>query len=769
MSLTRLQGVFPASRDRAWMTLLVAGALFTCAGLKGGDLAPAASPEVITRVRQFWEIAGDAKQQLYHVRLEFVVYYYDPQWRLLWALGDDGISFIPCGEKSLPVAVGQRILIDGLMSPATGLSLDRADIKMLADHVPLQPQPWQFQGKAEDAASFPTQLVSMEGFVNRQAEIDKAHVLLDMTVGGWPVQVRVLLQNMSPELQCESAFVQVQGVLVPNFTPAGQLSALALWVARPEDVKVKAWLRTDSRFNEPVTPIEALSKVPAGRIVRVAGTVWNQEPAHSLTIRDDTGQVVILTGQPQPVQIGGRVEGIGYPSVQGAQWMLREGLYRLLPGGQREVATVPLKLRLAEQVLELGNEQAAHGYPVQLFGVVTWAYPDARFFYVNDASGGIRVLLAQDRGPVPVQGNTVEVEGVSGAGDFAPMVKAAIVTVAGSLSLPEARPVTLEQALTGIEEGQWIELRGYLREITRDGPWACLRLTASAGEFTAYLPPSDLLAALLGSVVHLRGVCSAIANDQRELTGIQLLVPSTSSDYVQVEQAAPADPFSVPERSIASLGRFSTLQAINRRVRISGVVLLQIPGRYLYVQDGTDSLQVLSRDTAPLDPGAQVEVVGFPGREGSRLVLREAVYRRRAGGGEPPPAALATPGVVQENLDGHLVRVVGVLLDATIRDQEVRLMVQAGNAMFEAVLDHGDAGGRPDQWVLGSRLALTGVYEIQFDEYRHPRAFQVRLRSSRDVQVLSRPSWWTLRRALTAMGVFVRRQLTLPGGASQND
>jgi hypothetical protein len=95
-----------------------------------------------------------------------------------------------------------------------------------------------------------------------------------------------------------------------------------------------------------------------------------------------------------------------------------------------------------------------------------------------------------------------------------------------------------------------------------------------------------------------------------------------------------------------------------------------------------------------------------------------------------------------------------VLLVTTNQDKEMRLLIQADKAMFEAVLDHGGDGGGQIRLVPGSRLALTGVYQIQFDEYRHPRAFQVQLRSSRDVRVLSRPLWWTPRHALIAMGAF---------------
>src|SRR6185295_7152627 len=60
------------------------------------------------------------------------------------------------------------------------------------------------------------------------------------------------------------------------------------------------------------------------------------------------------------------------------------------------------------------------------------------------------------------------------------------------------------------------------------------------------------------------------------------------------------------------------------------------------------------------------------------------------------------------------------------------------------------AGG----WVAGSRVALTGVYEIQWDEYKRPRSAQLQLRSPADVTVLRRPSWWTARRTLTFTGIL---------------
>ncbi|HYP17186.1 MAG TPA: ATP-binding protein, partial [Opitutus sp.] len=60
----------------------------------------------------------------------------------------------------------------------------------------------------------------------------------------------------------------------------------------------------------------------------------------------------------------------------------------------------------------------------------------------------------------------------------------------------------------------------------------------------------------------------------------------------------------------------------------------------------------------------------------------------------------------------------------------------------------------PDSWAPGSGIALTGVYEIRFDEYRRPHEVHLQLRSPADVEVLRRPSWWTTGRVLALAGVL---------------
>src|SRR6185503_14063284 len=81
------------------------------------------------------------------------------------------------------------------------------------------------------------------------------------------------------------------------------------------------------------------------------------------------------------------------------------------------------------------------------------------------------------------------------------------------------------------------------------------------------------------------------------------------------------------------------------------------------------------------------------------------------------------------------------------------LVMQPGSVIFEAQIAIRSAVV-PDGWVPGSRAALTGVYQIQFDEYRRPHSVHLQLRTPGDVQILQRASWWTVKRALIAIAIL---------------
>lgn len=703
---------------------------------------------VFTSVNQVWELPEAERRKGQRVSLNVLVYYFDPLWRALWGNVGGFDDYVSLGAHDFGLKPGQRIRVEGTVMVENGVVVENPKVTVLSESGVLEPV--STAGRVRDADRFNKRLVTIEGYVDRQGASDARHLLLELVVEGRPVIGRLLLAEGDNPPNWEGSVVRLRGVYSATQDPAGATS-IEIWMQGMENVEVLGTLDLDERFGLPLTPVDQLATLPAGTSVRVSGVVRAQQPGRLLTIRDETGQVDLLTVQVRPMEIGERVEAVGVVTAKAAETTLGDALFRVASSAAPPRADGLPKLRLADQLRELSPEEAAKGYPVQLAGVITWARPEAEFFFIRDVSGGVCVFRPADLTHRLVVGRKVELTGVSASGRFTPVVLASAVQPMGTVDLPEPRLVTLEQALTGVEEAQWVTMSGYVRAVVRDGPWRRLDLTTFGGEFHAMLPAGEPWETLPGAVVRLRGVCSAIANPRRQLTGIQLWVPS--SRFVEIEEAMPTDPFAVEERSIASLRQFGTLQVLNRRLRVAGVVVHHEPGRLVNIQGGNEGLLVLSRDTQPLQPGDRIEAVGFPGRENSRAVLREAVYRRIESGAEPEPVVVDDIGAIDVELDGRLVRVGGMLLDVGARERDVELINQQAEVVFRAQLSLPNDGAA-ERWEPGSQLALTGVYEVSYDEYRRPHEVRLTLRTPDDVVVLRRPSWWTVKKVLALTGVL---------------
>ena len=178
-----------------------------------------------------------------------------------------------------------------------------------------------------------------------------------------------------------------------------------------------------------------------------------------------------------------------------------------------------------------------------------------------------------------------------------------------------------------------------------------------------------------------------------------------------------------------------------------------MPGRLFYVEDAGAAILVLSRGTVPLAQGDRIEAVGILGSEGVRSVLREASYRRLGAGPAPTPAAVPDPSRLSAALDSHLVSMRGFLLGSLVEPDRTRLTLQAGNTLFEAVLDRAP-GAAPSSLDVGAGLELTGIYQLVYDDSRQTHGFQLQLRGAGDIAVFQKARLWTLQRALAAAAVL---------------
>ena len=726
--------------------------------LSSGRFTRAAEPEpaplVITSSGDFYNISEADKHKPQRIRLEFVVYYYDPYWKLLWGESQGLGFYLPVRGRELPMTSGQRVRIEGTIVPIAGISGDEVKVTVLTDKTPLTPLPTQ--GALADFSRFDAQWVSIEGYVCRQREVDPWHLQLDILSEGRLVVTRVMLGQTEPIPQLTGARVRINCVYVATRDPNGELRRIDGWSPRRSEVTLLGWLDSDPLFNRPQIAIEQLANARPDDWVHVAGEIWARDPDHSITLRDRTGQILIRTEQPAVFEAGETIEVVGHPTGRHLETSLSDPVFRIVPHGARVDVNANasrseplLKLRLAEQIMELRPEEAAQHYPAYLRGIVTWSDPKAGFFFLQDMSGGVRVQYGNRSDPPPPPGRIVAALGVSTNGVFAPELELKDLNVQEIAAYPPRRLVTYEQAITGSEEGKRIEMRGYLRNVTRSGMWSQMELTTAGGEFTANISAEAPIATLVGSMVRVTGVCTAVSNAQRQLTGVRLWV--ADAEAIEVEEPRSADPFTAPTRSVGSLRQFLAFHALDHHVRLTGVVLYNKPGRYLYLQQDNAGLLVLHRDALPLAAGEWIEVVGLPGRDGSRLVLREAVWRRAPPGRAPTPMRLEVPARLDADADGRLVTVRGRLHDHISDEGGHRLMIRAGDTLFEALVGDNATAALPRD---GSVVELTGVYALEFDEYRRPRTFRLQLRDAGDIRVLEAPSWWTAQRALAIAGGF---------------
>ncbi len=716
-----------------------------------GAQQPAARP-LLTTANEFWAMPSAEKANVYPIRMEVTVGYYDPFWHLLWVQSGGALKYIPCAD-GLPIASGQRIRIEGTVQPLHGLSSRTATFTILAENQWIEPA--VTAGQIDNLARFDTHMVTVEGYLNELTPEDDNHLKFDLIVDGHEVIARIPQAHPHLPAIANDSLVRVRGVYIAKRDTAGNVSWIDLWVPDEADLEVIGNVDRDSRFGSPVTPIDRLTNLPENKLVHVAGKVWRQEAGRQVTVRDATGQIQVQSLQVRPLPVGTRVEAIGYPVVHGVAWTLARGLFRVVPDNSSVSALVDAPrsgpLRLIDELMELGRDESARGHPVRFSMIVTWSDPQADFFFGTDSSGAVLVRRGDLNEPAPTVGGCFNVEGVSIAGDYAPAVKATHLERTNTIAIPEARPVTLEQALSGAETSQRIELKGCVRAIVAEKPWSRLEVTTTSGSFVVCLPQDPALDTLPGAIVRAQGVCEAVANERGQIVGVRLWALIATD--IKVDVPAPADPFAVPERTIGGLRQFNALPAFDRWVRVKGIVTQQVPGRYVTIEQGTEGLTILTSATMAVSPGDEIEVAGLPGRESRRIMLREAVYRRTGRRQELPPAPVANPAIVDEELDSRLVHVPATLLNAVAQGSEVRLALRAGPAVFDALLDSVAGSPTPD-WLPQTMLDLTGVYRIQYDERSRPRGFVLQLRSPADVRVVARPSWWTVRRALGAAGLL---------------
>ena len=301
---------------------------------------------------------------------------------------------------------------------------------------------------------------------------------------------------------------------------------------------------------------------------------------------------------------------------------------------------------------------------MRLRAICVVCFPDWHGFFVHDGSSGVYVetkdqaLLTDRIHP----GTVLDIEGVSGPGDYAPVVDQALLRVIGEGTVPPPRYVSLDHLSTGVEDGQWIEIEGTVRSADTSNTMLTLIVASGQLQVSVMTPKCDenRYRRLIDARVRVAGTTGPVFNQRRQLVGVDMYTPSL--DQVRVVDAAPADPFALPVKAVRDVFAFTPNPVPDRRVRIRGVVTARFPGKATFITDGIQGASVLDALTASLEPGDRVDVVGFPALGDYTPTLHEAAIRKLGSGPPPKPRPVTATEALSGDLDGDLVRIDGRLV-----------------------------------------------------------------------------------------------------------
>jgi signal transduction histidine kinase len=426
-------------------------------------------------------------------------------------------------------------------------------------------------------------------------------------------------------------------------------------------------------------------------------------------------------------------------------------------------------LTTGEQVRRLRPLESRKRQPVRLQGVVTWTIVGA--LVLQDSTGGVYVQTGRPNwAGEPLVGDRWEIEGTTDPGDFSPIVRARKLRFLGRGSMPDPVRPTWDQLMNGSLDAEYVELRGVVTARSRNeitlltGDGKIKIKSTFARPLPALVPPiseSMLIGGeekpkttrdpCLDSLVRLRGCLTALWDPvTRQVRPGEIFL---SPARVEVEEAAPVDPFAMPARRLAELRFFDARAGALQRTKVSGQVICARAREY-YLQEGPNGMRFRSRELLPLQSGDLVEGVGFPMLGASAPVLQEAQVRRIGHASLPAPVPVGAEDLLNRKHDSTLVQVEAELLGHTAKPGEQVLEMETGSRHFLARLRSDSGAWTPP--AAGSRLRLNGVYACAQEEHVDDSfdSFELLLNDAADITVIQTAPWWTIRRAVAVVAAL---------------
>jgi len=702
----------------------------------------------LDRIEQIASLPVEAYEQRLPVHITGWATVPEATLNVLFIEDGTGSARVDLPFAQLEIAPGDRVEVTGVAGAGgSAPTIVAAHLQVLAGKHELRPEPIAIADLLRSRTAF--RYVELTG-VLRCRYFDRAgRAAVRIGSSGGKVDAHVdgfaaLDSRLAPGDR-----VRLRGVATASRDVYGNAGRVQLWTASASDV-------VTVQSVPPEIPIETVRSVLSftrsalpERMLHLRGAVRPDHLGEGLVLTDQTGSIRLKRRPAAVLESGENIDVFGFADTSGGAIELADAVLRRPRPPQHPAANDARILTSIAQVHALSAEEAARALPVRVRATVTYINPVSRVFFVQDETGPTFVNSSRVRETGVAAGDRVEVTGVTGPGNFAPVIMSASAARVSGGSMPDPAPASFDDLFSGREDSAWVRTEGVVQNVDTGHSEDQLWLQWGQHRYQVLianprhepLPPPD-------TRVEVRGVCGTLFNPRRQILGIQLYVPSPR--FIRV--LAPAqNAAQLPLRPINDLLRFSVQDSPDQRVRVRGVVTLANPRGPTYVRDAESGLKVRDHATADIGPGDLVDVIGFAHAGDFSAELWDAGITRVQPGRPPLPAEVTVDQVLEGTHDAELVRIDAFLVDELAGTDLNSLVLQAGGKLFRATLDR----GRIPALERGSIVRLTGVCSIEASSnlaYLVPRSFTIILRDPADVVVVKSASWWTAGHLFAVVG-----------------
>ncbi len=442
-------------------------------------------------------------------------------------------------------------------------------------------------------------------------------------------------------------------------------------------------------------------------------------------------------------------------------------------------------LTTAAQVRALSIDEARQAMPVHLRGVFMGeADPPGIAFVMQDETEGIYVQAPPDLVATLHRGDLLEVRGVTDPGGYAPYVAATDLQRLGRGQVPEPIEVSMEDLYAGEMDAQWIEFPAIVRSVEPLEPTdaappppgtrfetpvreespeqqQAVKMKLASGEtrvmveVNGALNPEDYVDA----EILLRGLCFNLHNRNRQFVKPFVQVPLGVQPVIVKRPLE--NPFEEESIPVGNLLRFEQgNHQRGHRVHIRGIVVHHQPGSHLWVRDGDHSLLVETAQTEVLQPGEEVDVLGFPEPGEYSPMLEDAEFRKRGFLHEPTPEVLTDLTSALQN-DANLVQLEAKLIEVRQFKDRIELIIEWHGLPIRTQMHLSEGAAPAIHWQTGSIVRVMGICTVEANETGPlgglwiPQTFHLLLRSTSDMVVIQSPPWWNAERIAYLLFAFL--------------